>query len=86
MKDIKPPQPRRADLRVVDHHEEQRQQAIDALQRAKARIGDAEAELQRATALIDHLGDEVKRRDRAILGFIAVSVLSVLGNILQAVL
>lgn len=87
MKPIEPPKPRRADLRVVvDQHEEQRLQAIEALQRAKERIANDTTELQRATALIDFLGEEVKRRDKALLGFVVLSVLSVLGNVLQAVL
>lgn len=86
MKPINGHQPARRDLRmVVDQHEEQRQQAIEALTRAKERIANDATELQRATALIDHLGEEVKRRDKALLGFIAVAVLSVIGNVLQAV-
>lgn len=73
MKKIEPSQPRRADLRVVvDQHEEQRQQAIEALQRAKERITNDTVALA--------------QRDKAILGFAVLSVLSVLGNILQAVL
>lgn len=80
MKTIEPPKPRRADLRVVvDQHEEQRQQAIEALQRAKERIAnDAGVIAQQAAA--------ITQRDKAILGFIVLSVVSVLGNILQAVL
>lgn len=80
MKTIEPPKPRRADLRVVvDQHEEQRQQAIEALQRAKERIANDTAALARCEVAI-------AQRDKAILGFIALSALSVLGNILQAVL
>jgi len=80
VKTIEPPKPRRADLRVVvDQHAEQRQQAIEALQRAKERIAnDAAALAERDVA--------IAQRDKAILGFAVLSVLSVLGNILQAVL
>jgi CHASE3 domain sensor protein len=69
MKDIKPPQPRRADLRVVvDNHEEQRLAAIDALQRAKERIAnDATALAQREAAIV--------RMTRLFIGAVAVAVI-----------
>lgn len=69
MKDIKPPQPRRADLRVVvDHHEEQRQQAIEALRRAKERIAaDATAIGQREAAVV--------RMTRLFIGAVAVAAI-----------
>jgi hypothetical protein len=87
MKPINGHQPARRDLRiVVDQHEEQRQQAIEALTRAKERIANDASVIEENRKLIDFLGEEVRRRDKALLGFIVVAVLSVAGNILQAVL